>query len=120
MEDVDRVTICSHERRADLGPGKLKIGHDDACVHTLAVAERIRPDSDGRGETMGSSGDGDDSYTGEIVGLPVYDSSRHSRTAFRCKLADQLRSTHVQKAEFDATRHGIGALHFRSSPGVAE
>jgi hypothetical protein len=69
METLDRITICSHARRADLDTGELKVGRDYVCIYAPAIAESVLPNWDVRGHSIIASCAGEVHYTGEIVGV---------------------------------------------------
>lgn len=88
METLDQITICSRERRTDLGEGKLKIGPDYACIYAPELAENILPNWNFNGYSIVASCAGEVYYTGRIEDISVHDTSGQSRTTFRCKPAE--------------------------------
>lgn len=88
MKTLDQITICSQERQADIGEGKLKIGPHYACIYTPELAEDILPDWNVCSHSIVASCAGEVYYTGRIEDVSVHDTSRRSRTTLRCKPAE--------------------------------
>jgi len=88
MKTLDRITVCSHDRRSDLGAGELKLGRDYVCIYIPALAETVLPNWDVRGHSIIAAAGGAVRYTGEIVGVSVHGTARQSRTTLRCEPAE--------------------------------